>query len=144
MVKVFTQLSQEETEGIAIGLTNIDCIEQLTSTAQSCYCIHIVYPVACGHLIQLLSVYPSTLPLVSVPEHRLINIDYAQAIMQCLNKLRCSKLSLELGSKTILQTTNGLDPSVCGIQFTPEVIANKWFAHSKLALLSESLLECTQ
>ena len=64
--------------------------------------------------------------------------------MQCLNELGCCLLSLKLGSKTILQLTNGLDPPVCCVQLATQVLADQWPAHSKLAPLPKFFLESTQ
>ena len=69
MVQVLTQLGQEETICVAIGLAHIDCIHQLACTAQSCDDVNPIQPASSGHLVLLRSVNPSTLPMVSIPEH---------------------------------------------------------------------------
>lgn len=64
--------------------------------------------------------------------------------MQSFNELGCSELSLELGSKVVLNHSDGLDLSIGGIQMSPQIATNPRSADPQLALAHELRLELSK
>ena len=67
-IKMDTQLGQEETEGIRIGVSNVDCIQELPCTAQSSDDIDTLKTTGSGPLVLLVPLHPPMLTVVSEPD----------------------------------------------------------------------------
>jgi hypothetical protein len=81
-VEMFTQLEQEETECIAVGLTTINSVEQLASAAESGNDVDSFAPLDGSDLIVLTFHYPSTLTMIGELDHAFINVDHSDTSMQ--------------------------------------------------------------
>ena len=122
-IQVRGKLREEEAEGIAIGLANVHSVEHLPVAGQCGDQVRPEEPGVVGHQVLLLLVDPPPQPRVSIPEHRLVDVDDALPTVQGFDKLGCSKLPLELGRGGILDRLDRLDPPVRDAELLPEVFA---------------------
>ena len=81
-VEMFTQLEQEETECIAVGLTTIHCIEQLACAAESGNDVDTFAPLDGSDLVMLTFHHPSTLTMIGELDHAFVDVDHSDTSMQ--------------------------------------------------------------
>jgi hypothetical protein len=143
-IEMSTQLGQKESIGVLVGNANVDCIEQLTSAAESSNHIETTDFASGGDLVLLVFLHPSVLAMVCEPDDRLVNVNDSMAAVQKVDKLGSRELSLELSSSIVLDELDRFDLAIRGTEFTPQVSAKPWATNLQLALGHELLLEVTQ
>ena len=112
---------------------NVDCVEELTSAAESSNHIETTDFASGGDLIPLVVLHPSVLAMVCEPDDGLVNVNDSVAAVQDVDKVCSRELSLELGSSIVLDELDRLDLAIRGNEFTPQVSAKPWPTKLQLA-----------
>jgi hypothetical protein len=144
VVEVVTKFHEEESEGVGVGAADVHCVEEVPGAAECSDDVDPFRPLEGYGLVLAACPDPPMLPMVSVPDDRLVDADEGVTLVQALDVLGGCYLPLELGSWCVVQMRDGLDPPIGRADPLPQVLAYPRTCHRKGTPSLEDLLKISK
>lgn len=133
--QMFNYLNHEQPERIAIGLTQVNSVTNLSSAGQSAYKINPFKSYIVSDLISLIFLYPTSITMISELYDTFINIDDSNTRIKQLNVFRSSILSLKFSIEMIMYSLDRANNFICSIELFFHKLSKSRSANSQMTLL---------